>query len=126
MTSLELSLSPPAIRNVRIDDIQEDFVFLVGEQKFSCPAPIARVVSRQICLQHSIDTSISEYVVQTKDGKDQFASFLSLFSGAAIQVTAANRPFLFSLSRELRNSNVFSSFLKPTLVRRADLCFVGR
>jgi hypothetical protein len=63
-------------------------------------------------VQHSIDASISEYQVETNDPKDQFSLFLTLSCGRTIEATVGHRPFLFSLSRELKNSTIFCSLLE--------------
>jgi hypothetical protein len=84
---------------------------MVGKQRYSCPRSIARLLSRTICVQHSIDASIKEYVVETKDPEDQFPLFHLFGLGGTIQISKETRPFLFSLSRELNNSDIFCSFL---------------
>jgi hypothetical protein len=112
MSSFDASLDLAVFKNVGVDDIQEAFVFIVDSQKYSCPRIIARLLSRRLLLQHSIDASISEYAVETKDLQNEFQIFMSLVGDGTIRLTPMNRPFLFSLSRELDNSDIFSSFLR--------------
>jgi hypothetical protein len=64
-----------------------------------------------ILFQHSIDASISEYQVETKDAKQQFGLFQSLECREMISVTVDNGHFLFGLSRELKDWDRSSSFL---------------
>jgi hypothetical protein len=120
--SVQLTLSPSAIRNVENDGIQEDFAFLVGDERYSCPRVIARLSSRAILVQHSIDTSISEYQVETSDTKSQSGLFLSLTHGARFESTVNSRPLLFSLSRELKNSTIFGSLLEIELSSEGQIC----
>jgi hypothetical protein len=54
-----------AIQNAGINDPQEDFVFVIGENRYSCSSILARFLSPKMCLQHGVDPSIKEYVVET-------------------------------------------------------------
>jgi hypothetical protein len=112
MSSFDVALHPLAFRHVRMDDIQEDFVFIVGKQRYNCPRIIVHLLSRRLLLQKSIDTSINEYVVETKDPKNEFPLFLSLGRGSLVTVTTDSAPFVFSLCRELDNSDIFGSLLE--------------
>jgi hypothetical protein len=72
-----------------------------------CPRIMAEFSSPQVCLSHSVDPSITEYIVQNPDSNEEFHLFLSLGSCSIIPVTKANRDFFISLSRELANSNLY-------------------
>jgi hypothetical protein len=110
--SFEAALRPSALRNIGIDDIQEDFAFIVGDDTCYCPRFIARLLSRRILLQHSTDASISEWQIETEDRLGtEFPLFSSLGQGSTIEVHPKNRRFLRSISRELDNSDLLSLFL---------------
>jgi hypothetical protein len=61
-------------------------------------------LSPRICLSHSVDASIAEYVVETSDSNDEFHLCMSLGSGSTMLVTTI-RDFFVSLSREFGNSD---------------------
>jgi hypothetical protein len=112
MSDFDLCLSSPAIKSIVIDKIQADFEFVVGDQAYKCSRILAECLSPRICLSHSVDPSIAEYVVETRDFNDKFRLFLSLGSGSTIRVTQANFDFLLSLSREFGNPNLYISLMK--------------
>jgi hypothetical protein len=72
MTDFNVSLSSAAIKNIVLYQIQEDFEFVVGGQRFKLPRILAEFLSPRVCLSDSVDTSIAEYVVDTSDSNNQF------------------------------------------------------
>jgi hypothetical protein len=75
------------------------------------PARALNFCPRQSVFLHSVDASITEYMVETKDSNDQFKLFLSLGEGSAVQVEGENCPFFLSIAHELGNSDVFTRIL---------------
>jgi hypothetical protein len=112
MTDVDVCLSSAAIKNIILDQIQKDFIFVVGCQMYKCPRSIARLLSPRVGLAHSVDPSIAEYFVETSDLDEQFKLFMSFGSGSRIRVTKANLDFFICLSREFDNSNLYISLLK--------------
>jgi hypothetical protein len=100
------------MRTVGINNIQDNFVFVVGGKMYDFPRIRAEFLSPRGCVQHWIDPSITEYIVETNDVNGYFAIFKLLSQGSAIRVTWANRAFLLSLSREFCDSEVSVSILK--------------
>jgi hypothetical protein len=90
MSARGVHLSVAAIQNVNIDNSQEDFVTFVGVKTYRFPAVIAQFLSPQVCLRHSVDPSVAEYVVETPDLNGEFDLFLSLGSSSTISATEAN------------------------------------
>jgi hypothetical protein len=86
--------------------------FVVGGSRYDCPRIIADSFSPTVSLQHSVDPSITEYIVNTNDMNEYFDLFKSVWEGSAIRLPEANRPFLVSLSREFCDSDVSVSILK--------------
>jgi hypothetical protein len=111
MTAFDVCLSPAAMKNIN-NNIQENFVFIVGGQRHKCPRILAEILSPRLSLFHSVDPSITEYVVQNQDLNGEFHLFMSLGSGSTIRVTTANLEFFLSLSREFGNSTLFISFME--------------
>jgi hypothetical protein len=112
MTDFDVCLSSAAIKNIVLDQIQEDFDFIVGGKGYKCPRILAQFLSPRVCLSHSVDPSIAEYIVETRDLNDQFKLFMSLGSGSTIQVSEANLDFFVSLYRELSNQNLYISLIE--------------
>jgi hypothetical protein len=112
MTDFDLCLSSAGMKNIPIAKIQEDFEFVVGDQGYKCSRILDECLSPRICLAHSVDPSIAEYFVETRDFNAEFQLFLSLGTGSTIQLTQANFRFFLSLSREFGNSNLCISLMK--------------
>jgi hypothetical protein len=67
MTDFDVCLSPAAIKNIVLEQIQEEFLFVVGGQRYKCPRIVAEFLSPRVLLSHSVDPSIAEYVAETSD-----------------------------------------------------------
>jgi hypothetical protein len=112
MTDFDVCLSSAAIKNIVLDQIQEDFEFVVGGQSHKCGRILAEFLSPRVCLSHSVDQSIADYRVEASDSNNQFQVFMSLGSGSTIPITQANLDFFVCLSREFGNSSVHNSLLE--------------
>jgi hypothetical protein len=112
MTDFDVCLSSPAIKDIVVDKIQEDFEFVVGGERYKCAPIIAEFLSPRVGRSHSVDPSIAEFIVQKPDSNDEFRLFISLGSGSTIPVTKANLDFFLSLSQEFDNSTLYISLLE--------------
>jgi hypothetical protein len=81
------------MKTAGINIIQENFVFIVDGHGYDCPMIFADFFSPNICLQHSVDPSITEFIVETNDMHVNFGLFKSSLEGITIRVTEANRRF---------------------------------
>jgi hypothetical protein len=99
-------------KHIALDQIQENFVFVVGGQEYKCLYGVAEFLSARVCLSHSVDPWIVEYVVETPGSQGRFKSFMSLGSGSTISIPKANLDFFLSLSRELGSSNLDISLVE--------------
>jgi hypothetical protein len=111
MTGFGMCLSSAAIKNMVLDQIQEDFEFVVAGQRYPCTRILGEFLSPRVCLSHSVDQSIAEYVVETPDLNDEFQLFISRGSGSTLPAIKANLESFICLSRELYNSNLYISLL---------------
>jgi hypothetical protein len=112
MSDLELTLSSAVTKNSRTTDLQGEFTFIVGSERFNCPRIVAEFLSRRIFNAHLVDQSITEYVVQTPDPAKQFKLFLSLGEGSTIRVDESTSAFFVSICGELDNPELCTSLLK--------------
>jgi hypothetical protein len=78
---MTVTLSLSALKNIRILDTQQVFIFVVGDIRHHCSPIIAQFLSPQACLHLSVDPSMSEYVVETKSLNDEFHIYIFQSSG---------------------------------------------
>jgi hypothetical protein len=109
---IDIARSLSRMRTVWVNDVEDDFVFLVGDKRYDCPRIIPELLCPTTSVQHSVDPSITQYIVETNQVNEDFELFQSLCAGSAIRVTDANRAFFLSLSREFGNSCIPLSILR--------------
>jgi hypothetical protein len=108
MTDLDVCLSSAGMKNIVINQIQENFEFVVGISGYKSPYIIAEFVSRRVSLSHFVDPYIAEYVYSPSE----FKLFMSLDSVSTIPVSKAHLGFFLFLSKEFGNSNLYVSLLE--------------
>jgi hypothetical protein len=104
---MKLRLGSSGLANIA--KAENDFAFIVGNQCYKCPWFVADFLSPRVGQLHSVDSTVNEFVIETKDEKDQFEEFLSFGRGAEVEVNEANRRFLLSVSAELGNCELYFS-----------------
>jgi hypothetical protein len=102
----QLRLSAGVLANIQTCDEINDFEFVVGDNHYRCPWFVAHFLSPRIAQLRSSDITINEFVVVTKDVKNEFREFLSLGPGCSIAIGNENRPFYSELSTELCNEEL--------------------
>jgi hypothetical protein len=102
-----MSVPPLRMRSLWINDIQEDFVFVVGARHYSVPWMMSHFLFPRVGILRSADPSVTEYVFETEDLANQFDLFLSLVHGSTVRLDQTNSQFLLALSRELVNPNLY-------------------
>jgi hypothetical protein len=120
MSDFDLCGSSATIPNVVIDTIQDDTVFVVGDQGYDCPRLMAVFFCR-ISLSRSVDASIAEYIVHNPNSNHRVHFFMSLGRGSTIPVTPADRDFFLSLSVEFEPFYVSRSFFGAKLQTSLDI-----
>jgi hypothetical protein len=98
MSGFDVRLSSSGIKNIRAADIQQDFVFIVGCERYVCPRILADFLSQKVSQLHLVESPITEYVVEIEDLNQQLSLFLSLGQGSSIHLDEINSPFFLSLS----------------------------
>jgi hypothetical protein len=63
MSKLEAKLSANGMRNITISKVENDFDFVVGDHRYSCPWFVAAFLSPKIAQLHALDCSICEFHV---------------------------------------------------------------
>jgi hypothetical protein len=93
--------------NASIATIHRDFMSISGGRRYKCATAIARLLLTKIGFLHSIDLSVTEYIIEANNVKNLFPLFLSLIQRSLIQIETARLQALWSLSRELCNYDLF-------------------
>jgi hypothetical protein len=72
VTNFDVCLTSAASKNIVIDKIEENFVFVVRGESHKCSRLVAEFLSPRVWLSHPVDPSIAEYIVQNPDSNDEF------------------------------------------------------
>jgi hypothetical protein len=103
-STLEAKLSANGMmRNTTITKAENDFSFVVGNNRCSCPWFIAAFLSPKIAKLHALDPLICEFHLETKDPKQEFEQFLSLGWDTSFIIDDDHLLFIHSIVRELSN-----------------------
>jgi hypothetical protein len=87
--------------------IENDFTFIVGDNHYNCPWFIAEFLSPRVSELRSIDITMKEFLIETKDPGRLFESILSLGCGSTIFMSEESFSFFVSISRELCNWELY-------------------
>jgi hypothetical protein len=112
MSTFEAKLSADGMKNLLISKQHNDFTFIIGDRRYECSWIVADFLSPKLANLHSVDPSITEYIVETIDSETKFATFLSLGCGSTIVIQEEDRKFLLSLCRELCNSELYALIIE--------------
>jgi hypothetical protein len=103
----KLRLTGDGMANISASKSENDFTFIVGDNRYHCPWFVAAFLSPRIGRIQSIDPTFCEFVVGTSDSRCEFSDFLSLGRGRSISLTSSNRGFLLSVAAELENFEIY-------------------
>jgi hypothetical protein len=112
MTATSLTLSTEGLSRVPVSGSRSDFEFIVGEATYRCPSVIADFLSPVIADLHSMNETISHFVIDTKNSQSDFNSFFGLAHELPVIVTESNREFLESVCKELLNAELYEKITK--------------
>jgi hypothetical protein len=111
MPSVLVDLSTRGLANIRAAN---SFKFTVGDLTYACPICTAEFLSPAVGRLRQVDPTLFHYRVSTPDPLGFFDSFLALGRGDSLEVNDQNRSFVFSLARELKNSELYFAVLSQT------------
>jgi hypothetical protein len=107
-----VKLSIPAcgpMRNVRINEYENDFIFNVCGHSFSCPGFFAEVVSPAVSRCRSHDSTFEVFNVEMQGSDKIFQAALDLCSGSEVGVDDSTRRGLLVLFQTLENFDFVES-----------------
>jgi hypothetical protein len=90
---IEVGLSAKGLINVPRNVYENDFIFIVGDSHYKCPSVFAAFLSRRIGSLQSIDPTIREFHISTKDPHNYFSKIVDVCSGLTISIDLADKEF---------------------------------
>jgi hypothetical protein len=90
---MEVGLSAKGLINVPRNVYENDFTFIVGDSHYKCPSVFAAFLSRRIGSLQSIDPTIHEFHISTKDPHNYISKIVYLSSGLTISVDLDDKDF---------------------------------
>jgi hypothetical protein len=84
-------LSARGLANVAVGGWSDDFSFIVGDHRYRCQSYVARFLSPQVSMLHSIDATINELRLEVEDRDELFGSVLKSAGGSSIAVDSVHR-----------------------------------
>jgi hypothetical protein len=91
---VEVTLSAKGLGNIPRNIYKNDFRFIVGDLCYECGSMFAAFLSPRIGSLQSIDPTIQEFSIETKDPHEYFARILTLCSGFSLSVDIEDCSFI--------------------------------
>jgi hypothetical protein len=88
-TGVEISLSAKGFGNLPRNVYDNDFIFIVGDNRYSCPSCVASFLSPRICHLQMTDPTLREFYIETNDPTNLFPKLLRLCYGSSFRVCAS-------------------------------------
>jgi hypothetical protein len=98
-------LSAKGLKNIQMNEYENDFTFIVGGFRHSCPRFVAQFISPRVSRLHSIDDTISTLEIAVEDNGRNFSQLLS----GLIDISSSTKIFLISISAALENTELYLS-----------------
>jgi hypothetical protein len=98
-TGVEISLSAEGFRNLPRNVYENDFTFIVGENRYHCPSFLASFLSPRICDLQTKDPTLREFCIETKDPTNLFSKLLEVCYGSSFRV-CESKSFFMSILKE--------------------------
>jgi hypothetical protein len=90
---LQVGLSAKGLANIPRNIYENDFTFIIGEDKYKCPLFIAAFLSPLIGQLQVSGSTIREFVIATKDPEHCFHTFVCLDEGCRVRVRDDNSEY---------------------------------
>lgn len=100
-----IKLLPTSILNVPIQKFDNDFIFIVNEEKYITNRIIADLISPQISQSHFTDPTLSQYTINT-DQKGNFQFILDLVNFQSNTIPESEIPFIEEILFILGNKSI--------------------
>jgi hypothetical protein len=98
---LQVGLSAKGLANIPRNIYENDFTFIIGEDRDQCPSFIAAFLSPRIGQLQISHSTLRKFVIATKDPEHYFYNFICLGEGCKITLTGGNSGFFRLMCCEL-------------------------
>jgi hypothetical protein len=106
-----VSLSASGFAHLPTNCYENNFTSIVGSRNYFCPSFFADFLSLRISRLRSIDSTICEFVIETRDAADYFDNFILLCRGSRMIVEKSTLSLFRSICFELGNFELFFFFV---------------
>jgi hypothetical protein len=100
-SEVQVGLSAKGLANIPGNIYENDFTFIVGEDRYQCSSFIASFLSPRIGQLQVSDSTLQQFVIATKDPEHYFHNFMCLGEGCKMTLTNENSGFFRSICCEL-------------------------
>jgi hypothetical protein len=104
---LELGVSAKGLGNLRENVFEQDFTFIIGNDRWQCASFIAAFLPPRIAALQGNDPTLREFMITTNDPFHYFESFLFLGFGSTMKIASTNSTFFRSICCELWNQELY-------------------
>jgi hypothetical protein len=101
-SGVEISFSAKGFGNLPKNVYENDFTFIVGDNRYYCPSFVASFLSPRICHLQMKDPTLREFYIETKDPTTLFSKLLEVCYGSSFRV-CESKSFFGSILTELWN-----------------------
>ena len=98
-------LKPSAILNVPFEIYDNDFLFIVNDEKFETSRFISDILSPKISQTHKTDPTFDTFVINTKE-KGNFSHILNLATFNQVNIPEIEIPFFIEVTKILGNESI--------------------
>jgi hypothetical protein len=109
---IHLALSAKGLQRIEQVNHENDFAFIVGDERYPCPSFIAELLSPRITSLRSQDITLNEFSIETEETNKYFGNLLSVATGREVSLLENELRFVRSVCGELWNSELFEKTLK--------------
>jgi hypothetical protein len=99
-SAIPLSLSARGLQRLERGNHENDFSFIVGDERYSCPSFVAEFLSPRVSSLRSQDVTMAELSIETADPKRQFGTLLSIGFGREVSWSEGDLSFVRSVCGE--------------------------
>lgn len=108
--SLKIQLQPSSILHVPLNNYDQDFTFIVNKEETHTSRIVADLLSPKISQLHQIDSTISEYSINTKS-QGKFAKIINLVKFIEEEISEEEIPFYSEVFEKLEISPEYIKIL---------------
>lgn len=122
MNDIKIKLNPNSILKIPFEKYDNDFTFIVNEEKFQTSRIVADLLSPKICQAHYNDPTFNECTIQTQQ-KGHFSYILDLALFNQISIPEVEAPFIAEVIEILNNELIETNKIENKTLITIDNVF---